>query len=283
MSGLMRRLTRSRAATDDEVSPPPAAASEQVGDATDAPQGGVGLPANGVTEPRTAVLPATDATDATTAAGAAAEPAEPAPGRDLPAGVDPGELAAVPSSARRGRLRRRLRYLRSVRELLLRDLGGFYYEAQRSEHGVDPHRRLLEAKASRLATLDAEVRDLETHLDLAHPATVLREPGIGGTCPRCGELHGSAARFCSRCGTALAGHGRSSRPATTPTATPATKPPTGIPASGADDPKATTASLWGRPKRPAPVPVPATAEPETAVEPPAAPAEEPARTGSEPA
>jgi hypothetical protein len=48
------------------------------------------------------------------------------PVADLPAGLDPDELAATPStSARRGKLRRRAAFLRAARELLLRDLGGF--------------------------------------------------------------------------------------------------------------------------------------------------------------
>jgi hypothetical protein len=164
MSGLMRRLNPvRRAAPDDETPPPATAASEPVGERADAQQGGVSVPANGVApaadakiageEPKTAVLPAT-------AGPASGPPPEEQPGRDLPAGVDPGELAAAPSSGRRGRLRRRVRYLRAVRELLLRDLGGFYYEAQRSEGGVERHRRLLDAKAARLATLDTEVREL---------------------------------------------------------------------------------------------------------------------------
>ena len=34
--------------------------------------------------------------------------------------------------------------------------------------------------------------------------TVVREPGVGGTCPRCGELHASDARFCAHCGLDLA-------------------------------------------------------------------------------
>src|SRR3954454_18534658 len=34
--------------------------------------------------------------------------------------------------------------------------------------------------------------------------TVIREPGVGGTCARCGELHASDARFCSHCGANLA-------------------------------------------------------------------------------
>jgi hypothetical protein len=269
MSGLMRRLTRARAATEDEAAPQEPAASEPVGAAADAPQGGVAVPANGtaettVQEPATAV-PAPGAPVTAPAGEPTTEPiVEPAdvPGRDLPAGVDPAELAAVPSSARRGRLRRRLRYLRAVREILLRDLGGFYYEAQRSEPGLDPHRPLLDAKTARLTTLDTEVRDLETRLDEAHPPTVLREPGIGGTCPQCGELHATDARFCSRCGTALRG-----RPAAKPAAAPV----------AGDEPKATTASLWGRPKRPDPA---TAAEPPAAADTPAAP-EASAATGSE--
>ena len=41
---------------------------------------------------------------------------------------------------------------------------------------------------------------LETELGTPRGETVLREPGVGGTCPRCGELHASDARFCSSCG-----------------------------------------------------------------------------------
>jgi hypothetical protein len=252
MSGLMRRLTRGRAATDDEATPQASAASEPVSATPDAQQGGSGLPANGTApsaaeEPRTAVLgdatkPGGDAKTGETKVDATAVDAPAA--SDLPAGVDPGRLAAVPSSARRGRLRRRLRYLRAVREILLRDIGGFYYEAQRAEDGVEPHRALLDAKAARLARLDDEVRDLESRLDEPRATTILREPGLGGTCPACGELHASDARYCSRCGTALSVRAARSR-------TTAAGPSGPLPAVSAssDDGKATTASLWGRPKR----------------------------------
>jgi hypothetical protein len=249
MSGLMRRLTRGRAATDDEGTPQATAASEPVSATTDAQQGGASLPANGSVEeePKTAVLAGGDGTkeDAATAGRDGTKAAEVA--RDLPAGVDPAELAAAPTSAKRSRVRRRLRYLRAVREILLRDVGGFYYEAQRSEQGVDPHRRLLDAKTARLARLDEEVRDLESRLEESHPQTVLRQPGLGGTCPQCGELHSSDARFCSRCGTALGG-----RRARSTTSTGATAAPVPAPSGAGEDAKATTASLWGRPKRPDP-------------------------------
>ena len=102
-------------------------------------------------------------------------------------------------------MRRRVRYLRSAREVLLRDLGGFYYEVHRAAgapHGG--HRGLLEAKAARLAGIDEELGRLEARLGVTGRAeTVVREPGVGGTCPRCGELHGSDAGWCAHCGTPL--------------------------------------------------------------------------------
>jgi hypothetical protein len=145
---------------------------------------------------------------------------QPAPARDLPAGVDPGELAtAPPASARRGKLRRRLRYLRHVRGLLLRDLGGFTYEIHRTAAGAveEPQRRLTAAKAERISALDAEVLALESRLGEPHAETLLREPGIGGTCHECGELHASDAHFCSRCGAPLDEQARAKRAAEQPT------------------------------------------------------------------
>jgi hypothetical protein len=277
MSGLMRRLTRGRAATDDEATPQASAASEPVSATPDAQQGGASVPANGVPTPpggddeaKTAVLAeGSGAAAATDASAAITKPAAtPEADPDLPAGVDPAKLATAPSTAKRGRLRRRLRYLRAAREILLRDIGGFYYEAQRSEAGLDPHRRLLDAKTARLTRLDEEMRHLESRLEEAHPETILRQPGLGGTCPQCGELHGSDARFCPRCGTPLTGRGSRIRPATSAPALAAT--------SSGEGAKATTASLWGRPKRPEPVPPADATQADAAREP-----DEPAPTGSE--
>jgi hypothetical protein len=235
----MRRLTRGRAATDDESTPPASGGSDPVGDAatseTTAPPA-TGEDARADSEAATIVVPpGTDAAEADSV------------DRDLPAGVDAAELAAAPAgSAHRGRLRRRLRYLRHARELLLRDLGGFYYEAHRAEGGAAAHGRLLEVKARRLAVLDAEVRELEERLAEEHPQAVLREPGIGGTCPHCGELHGSDARFCPRCGAPLGR--RPAWPSDRPTG--ASSVPTPTPAI-AEQGRPTTASLWGRRRSPA--------------------------------
>jgi hypothetical protein len=139
---------------------------------------------------------------------------DPVPVDDLPAGIDPYELAAAPAggSGRRA-LRRRLRYLRRARELLLRDLGGFSYELHRTTHGFadEGRRRLIEAKAGRLTALDAELRRLEVELGEPRSETVLREPGIGGTCPFCGDVHASEASFCSQCGSPLTSKARARR------------------------------------------------------------------------
>ncbi|HYM58615.1 MAG TPA: zinc ribbon domain-containing protein [Solirubrobacteraceae bacterium] len=126
---------------------------------------------------------------------------EPAAASGLSAGVDPDEVARGPTARRRGGLRRRLRYLRRAREVMLRDLGGLVYEMSR--RAQEDARDLVTAKVQRLAAVDAELHELETELGPARRETVLREPGIGGTCAACGELHPSDARFCARCGTAL--------------------------------------------------------------------------------
>ncbi len=104
------------------------------------------------------------------------------------------------------------------------------------------------------------MRELEEQLSEPHAETVLREPGIGGTCPECGELYGSGARFCSRCAAPLTGRAARERaagrspatgavsPATTATSSGTTGAGTIGPATGAaaEEERMTTASLWGR-------------------------------------
>src|SRR3954449_1678243 len=116
------------------------------------------------------------------------------------AGVDPA-TAASPSFRDRGRLRRRLRYLRRVRELGFRDLGGLVFDQHRFNR---PNEDLVRGKVAALAAVDHELRALEEALGEKRDITELREPGITA-CPRCGTLHGSDARFCPSCGLALTG------------------------------------------------------------------------------
>ena len=140
------------------------------------------------------------------APAAPADYGTPMPVTDLPAGVDPDELSAVPApTARRGKLRRRVAFLRAAREVLLRDLGGFVYELHRTAHDMeaDAHRRLRETKLGRLTQVDAELHALEFQLDDVRRQVLVREPGVGGECPKCGELFSSAAHYCSHCGLPL--------------------------------------------------------------------------------
>jgi hypothetical protein len=182
MSGLLRRIKRSRTAGAGE---PPA--DEQAA----APEGASTTAETAPTgdEAKTTQLPVT------TPPAIAADP-------DRPAGLDERAAATQPPAGRRGRLRRRLRYLRRARELMLRDLGGLVYEVHRTGGGdFGAHRGVIDGKIERLVILDTESGAIEQALGAPRSEAVLFEPGVGGTCDVCGELYGSAARFCSRCGT----------------------------------------------------------------------------------
>jgi hypothetical protein len=114
------------------------------------------------------------------------------------------EVASRPRAAatgfrERGRLRRRLRYLRRARELGYRDLGGFIFDLHRfGREGAD----LVQSKLAALMAIDGELRALEAALGEHREVAVLREPGIG-SCLKCGALHGSTDSFCPHCGRAL--------------------------------------------------------------------------------
>jgi hypothetical protein len=143
----------------------------------------------------------TEATTPAPAHGSAPEtPATSEDGQRLPAGIAPEDLERRGATGRRSRLRRRARFLRRARELALRDLGGLVYEARRREQDGG---KLVEEKVARLAALDSELGGIEAALGMPRGETVIREPGVGGTCARCGELHSSDARFCSHCGVNL--------------------------------------------------------------------------------
>ena len=152
---------------------------------------GPDLPAEPATEPATAVIPVV--TEAAPETGAEAADA-------VPAGAEPAPPTG-PSFRDRGRLRRRLRYLRRIRELGFRDLGGLVFDLDR--FGRD-RQDLVRAKLDALAAIDRELRSLEVALDDVRPVEELQEPGIT-SCPTCGALHGSEARFCPSCGTPVDG------------------------------------------------------------------------------
>jgi hypothetical protein len=126
-----------------------------------------------------------------------------APAAELPADLPRPEAQAPegPSFRDRGRYRRRLRYLRRVRELGFRDLGGLMHDLHR--FGRDGT-RLVEGKLAALDVVDRELRTLERALADQRPYTELREAGVAA-CPRCAALHATDARFCSSCGLGLRG------------------------------------------------------------------------------
>ena len=144
---------------------------------------------------------ASDQAPPTAELGATAQPTvvQPAPGTEIPAGQEP--VPDRPSFRQRGRLRRRLRYLRRVRELGFRDLGGLIFDQHRFSR---VNTTLVDGKLHALVAVDGELRALEHALDDRRPLTELREPGIS-VCSRCGALHGSEARFCPSCGTPVSG------------------------------------------------------------------------------
>lgn len=111
------------------------------------------------------------------------------------------ETAGTASFRDRGKLRRRLQYLRRARELAFRDVGGLIFDMRRFQRERPD---LVEAKLGALSAVDEELRALERVLDDRRPIHELREPGLS-SCPRCGALHASADNFCPRCGLQIGG------------------------------------------------------------------------------
>lgn len=125
-------------------------------------------------------------------------PAEPA----APLAPDPASLVpAQPGWRERGRLRRRLAYLREVRELGYRDLGGLVFDQHRFQR---PNDSLVHGKVLAIDAVDRELRAIEQALHARRLVTELALPGLSA-CQRCGALHGSDARYCPQCGLAFAG------------------------------------------------------------------------------
>ena len=140
-----------------------------------------------------------DATEEPTAIQPPADASQAPPGPDVPAGQE--SAPARTSFRERGRLRRRLRYLRRVRELGFRDLGGLVFDQHKFAR---VNEQLVQGKLAALTSVDGELRAIEHALGDRRPITELREPGIS-VCPRCGALHGSEARYCPSCGVPVHG------------------------------------------------------------------------------
>jgi hypothetical protein len=124
-------------------------------------------------------------------------------GSDVPAGIERGADAVAPTSSReRGRMRRRLRELRRLREAQLLELGALVLEAHK--HGRDGS-PVIKTKAAEAAATDAEARAVADALETDAGLETVVSAGIAGPCPTCGTLASTVARFCSNCGTPLDG------------------------------------------------------------------------------
>ena len=106
-------------------------------------------------------------------------------------------IAPKPSARERGRMRRRLRQQRRMREALLLDLGALVFELHRQGRR-EPE--LLQAKAAELSAVDQEVRALSHALEAEGTLQELVSAGIAGSCANCGSLLSTDARYCSACG-----------------------------------------------------------------------------------
>jgi hypothetical protein len=171
-----------------------------------------------------------------------------APSAELPADLPRPEAQAPegPSFRDRGRYRRRLRYLRRVRELGFRDLGGLMHDLHR--FGRDGT-RLVEGKLAALDVVDRELRTLERALADQRPYTELREAGVAA-CPRCAALHATDARFCSSCGLGLRGPLAIGGVAAQPAAAAAAPPAPPAPRPGEAPPGAPTQTWFADPAQP---------------------------------
>jgi hypothetical protein len=142
---------------------------------------------------------AVNQTSDTTPAG---DPPQP-PDSGQPEGPEiAGASAEAPGFGARGRVRRRVRFLRKARELAYRDLGGLVFNLHRFGQRND---ELVLNKLGTLEHIDVEVRTLETALGERDTVTVLREAGITA-CARCAAIHSGDDRFCPNCGLSTGRH-----------------------------------------------------------------------------
>jgi hypothetical protein len=128
----------------------------------------------------------------------------PVEGTDLPgpAGTEPLDVPEPLASSTRGLRRQRKRLLKE-RDQMIFHLGGLAYELHRLGELRSP---VAERRAGMIVTLDSTVESIEAQLisrgKAAAPAQ--RLPIVVGSCRTCRTLFVADARYCMKCGLALA-------------------------------------------------------------------------------
>jgi hypothetical protein len=160
--------------------------------------------------------------------------APPAPA-DAPTRVDTPQVAGSPDPlataaagpGERGRLRRRLRRLKSVRARQRVELGTLVFDARKRANGSRPE--VVARRAAEAAEVDRQVRELQHAVD-AHADTRELATAVVGSCPSCGTLLSTEDRFCPSCGTPTK-PGRARPVDDGPVAAPAPRPAAPAPAA----------------------------------------------------
>src|SRR4051812_44619790 len=152
-----------------------------------------------------------------------------AAGSPVPAGQEPPapDAVAMPVTAERGSMRKRVRRLTRVREVLLRELGALVVEMRRLER---ENPELVARKAAEALAIDEQLRGLREALGERQTVEQVVAAGVAGSCVRCGTLMATDDRFCSRCGLATA------EPAAEPGAVPVAEPVAELVAEPAAEP-----------------------------------------------
>jgi hypothetical protein len=125
-----------------------------------------------------------------------------AAGSVVPAGQEqPSAEAAAPAAGERASMRRRVRRLGRMREVLLRELGALVVEMHRLER-ENPD--LIARKAAEVSAIDEQLRGLRAALGERQTVEQVVVAGVAGSCAHCGTLMATDDRFCPRCGRAVA-------------------------------------------------------------------------------
>jgi hypothetical protein len=166
-----------------------------------------------------------------------------AAGSEVPAGQDPATAAAT-TARERGVMRRRVRRLRRVREVLLHELGALVFEMERRGRSREP---LLRRKLDQLQVVEDEAGGLLAALGDERSLVEVVSAGIVGACGNCGTLVSTDAHFCSNCATSVSARARTSAPVAAVTPPASSAPGGSTPAPAGAPPATATLPTEGAP------------------------------------